>query len=290
MTLMAPDELTRARAAFAECLREEAGLRSADLVRAFATVPREDFLGPGPWKVVVPSASVLIEYRDTPDADPRRLYKNVLVAIDPARRLNNGEPASLARWLDALDLAPGDRVLHVGCGLGYYTAVAAETVGGGRVVGVEIDPDLAARARENLARWANVSVVAGDGSEVSAGSFDAIFVNAGATDVCRKWTDQLAAAGRLLVPLTVGLPGMDAGIGEMLLVTRRPVGFAARFVSPVAIFHCAGARTEEAERLLQQTYARGGEGAVRSLRLDQHAADAGCWLHGPWSCISLRDP
>ena len=78
------------------------------------------------------------------DADPAHLYHDVLVAIDPARRLNNGQPSYLAFCLDALDLREADCVLHVGCGVGYYTAIAAEVVGpGGRVIGVEIDADLA---------------------------------------------------------------------------------------------------------------------------------------------------
>jgi protein-L-isoaspartate(D-aspartate) O-methyltransferase len=45
------------------------------------------------------------------------------VAIDAARCLNNGQPSALARWIDAFDLCTGDRVLHVGCGVGYYTPI-----------------------------------------------------------------------------------------------------------------------------------------------------------------------
>ena len=75
----------------------------------------------------------------------------VLVALDANRTLNNGEPASLSRWLDSLDLGPGDRFLHIGCGVGYYTAIAAEMVlPRGGVVGVEVDPQLAERAKRNL--------------------------------------------------------------------------------------------------------------------------------------------
>src|SRR6185503_11573779 len=126
----------------------------------------------------------LWNYCDTPDADPRHLCANVLVALDPRRRLNNGEPAALARWFDSLDLPRGARVLHIGCGVGYYTAIAAEAVSrDGRVLGVEIDPAFAERARRNLAPYPNVTVVCGDGSALAGETFDAIFVNAGATDV-----------------------------------------------------------------------------------------------------------
>ena len=83
-------------------------------------------------------------YTTTVDANPGHLYRDVLVAIDAARFLNNGHPSSLAAWFDALDLQPADRVLHVGCGVGYYTAVVAETVGEqGYVTAVEIDAELA---------------------------------------------------------------------------------------------------------------------------------------------------
>jgi protein-L-isoaspartate(D-aspartate) O-methyltransferase len=50
-----------------------------------------------------------------------------------------------------MSTAPGDRFLHIGCGVGYYTAIAARAVlPGGSVVGVEIDPQLAERAKLNL--------------------------------------------------------------------------------------------------------------------------------------------
>src|SRR5438093_11785394 len=108
-------DLERARVDFAERLRQKAGLRSAALVRAFGTVPREHFVGPGPWKILVPSD--LLAYRATPDSDPRHLYANVLVALDASRCLNNGEPAAVAGWLDTLDLAPDERLRHFGCGV-----------------------------------------------------------------------------------------------------------------------------------------------------------------------------
>lgn len=98
-------------------------------------------------------------YALTPDDDPRHLYDNVLVALDASRNLNNGEPAFLLRCLDDLDLSPRDRFLHVGCGVGYYTAVVAMAVAEGTVVGVELDAPLAERAGRNLARWPNVDRV-----------------------------------------------------------------------------------------------------------------------------------
>jgi protein-L-isoaspartate(D-aspartate) O-methyltransferase len=283
------ERLEQARREFAEKIRAIAGLRTERLVEALATVRREDFLGPGPWRVLrLDGGSPGYEW--TPDDDPRHLQDNVLVAIDAGRFLNNGEPAALLRWLDDLALGPGERVLHVGCGVGYYTAIAAAAVPGGRVLGVELDPRLAELARRRLARTQNAAVLAGDGSLATAGRFDAIFVNAGATEPLPAWRGALARGGRLLLPLTAPLRRKGFGAGWMLLLTRLEGGFAARFTSTVAVFDCAGARTPEGERRLSRAYERGGQERVRSLREDEHAAAADCWLHAEGFCLSEREP
>ena len=127
------ERLERARREFAETIRAMSALRSTRLVDALARVPREDFLGPGPWQMLR-VAEVERGYELTPDDDPRHLYDNVLVALDASRNLNNGEPAFLLRCLDDLDLSPRDRFLHVGCGVESCTAVAAAAVAEGTVV------------------------------------------------------------------------------------------------------------------------------------------------------------
>jgi protein-L-isoaspartate(D-aspartate) O-methyltransferase len=284
-------DLDAPRRAYAEELRVRAQLRNEALVRAFATVPREHFLGPGPWQLMLPpyEASGGV-YITTDDAAPSQLYRNVIVAIDAARFLNNGHPSSLAAWFDSLELQPGDHVLHVGCGVGYYTAVLAETVGErGRVTGVEIDGDLADRARANLAYLRHVSVMHCDGAALDPGPCDAIFVNAGATQPRRVWLDGLRAGGRLLLPLTASLSADDTnmlGVGMMLKVTRHGDGYAAGFISPVGIFPCIGARDERTQRRLQEAFASGNWESVRSLRRDTHEATDTCWLHGAEWCLS----
>lgn len=279
--------LAELRREYAEKITALAGLRSARLREALASVPREAFVGPGPWQILR-VAEAARGYQRTPDAHPRYVHDNVLVALDASRQLNNGEPATLLRWLDALELAPGARFLHVGCGVGYYTALAAHAVAPGEVVGVELDRALAERARANVAPWPNASVVVGDGSDDTGGPFDAILVNAGATEPRAAWLDALRPGGRLLVPLTVDLPQASLGAGHMLLVVRRPRGFAARFVSPVGIFHCAGARTEAGAERLRRAFSRGGQERVRSLRREAHPAGPGCWLHTERFCLSCE--
>src|SRR4030095_6391473 len=141
---------------YADEIRFVANLNSPMLVQAFARVPREQFIGPGPWRVGSPelralAAAGLGEAAYVDIDDPRHLYHNVVVVLDEEGNINNGQPSALARWISGLDLAPGARVYHLGCGVGYYTAIIAEVVGpSGYVVASEGNSDLAARASEHL--------------------------------------------------------------------------------------------------------------------------------------------
>ena len=280
---MASSPLASARAVYAEQIRALAGLRSPALFRALGRVPREEFVGPGPWKILLPF-ELASGYRDT--SDPRDLYDNVLIALDPVRRLNNGEPAALLRWFDSLDLSPGERFLHVGCGVGYYTAIAAEAVQpGGSALGIEVDPELAARARRNTAAIPGLEVRTADGSQLAGESFDAIFVNAGATEVLPAWLDLLRPGGRLLLPLTISLTGMNAGAGRMLLVRCNDAGYTAEFQGMVGVYHCTGARTEAGDERLRARLGERLEGRRRLTRA-AHAEGPDCWLHGDGFCLS----
>ena len=117
----------------------------------------------------------------TPDADPRAVYHDVLIALDETRQINNGQPSLWAFLLDQLDVAAGERVLHLGCGTGYYTAVVAELAGPtGKITAVEIDADLAEKARIALEPWPQITVSNADGSNLSCEPADLIIASAGA--------------------------------------------------------------------------------------------------------------
>jgi protein-L-isoaspartate(D-aspartate) O-methyltransferase len=289
-TTMTDTDLAAVRRNFANRIAALAQLKSADLVEALANVPREDFVGPGPWKVMRPPFTS--GYVETPDADPTHLYDTVVVALDASRSLNNGEPSGLTAWLDALGVGRGVRFLHIGCGTGYYTAVVAHAASPrGAVLALEADPDLADLARQNLAAYVNVNVRCATGPTPADGDFDAVFVNAGATEVLPLWLDRVAEGGRLLVPLTTarsinGGGGGQIGLGHMLRVERRTDAYIARFISPVGIFHCIGARTEHGEQILRGAYQRGALSMVQSLRRDYHDEHSTCWLHGSSFCLS----
>jgi protein-L-isoaspartate(D-aspartate) O-methyltransferase len=276
MSIDTPD-IKQARRWFAEELRHTAHVRSLSVVEAFATVPREHFVGPGPWRILSPLGGP--DYWTTDDSDPRRLCHDVLVAIDETRRLNNGQPSLWAALFDQLGLAPGARVVHVGAGLGYYSAILAEIVGpSGEVTAIEIDAALAERARANLARsWPQARVIAGDGFGFRAEEpVDAIVVNAGVSHLALPWLDSLKPdGGRLLVPFT------NANLwGAFLMVSRQGARYPVRFASRVGIIACAGGRDAEAEARLTAALARADYTAVKSLRRPPDEPDETCWLAG----------
>jgi len=283
---MTVQTLEQARASFAQDIQRLGQIKSTALVEALATVPRENFVGPGPWKTMR-TAELAKGYQLTPDSNPRHLYENVLVALDAQRRLNNGEPLALLQFLDSLALSAGDRFLHIGCGVGYYTAIAAQVVGPqGGVVAVEIDPELAGRAKTNLRALQTVKIVADNGTLDQFGSFDAIFVNAGCTRPHSIWLDQLAVGGRALIPLTVSIAAMPGiGAGAMLLLTRGESEYRANFTSPVGIFHCEGARSTDEEDLLEKAFAGGDQQSVNRLRRDRHELGPNCWFHAADFCL-----
>ncbi|HTU55923.1 MAG TPA: methyltransferase domain-containing protein [Acetobacteraceae bacterium] len=283
---MAEDGAARiaaARGFYAEELRFVARAE-AQVVRAFATVAREKFLGPGPWQIMGEDRA----YWWTPDGDPAHVYHNVLVAIDAGRELNNGHPQFWAHLFSRLGLRRGESVCHVGAGTGYYTAIQAEIVGAdGRVTGIEVDAGLAERARANLTERANVKVVEGDGSLYEPEPVDAIIVNAGATHPAPCWLAALKPGGRMLLPLTTE---RDDGIVLRIERLGKSAAYAAEVISGVHIYPCAGARERDAERALVRAFAGGGQRFIRSLRRDRHEREGTCWLHGDQFCLSIDPP
>jgi protein-L-isoaspartate(D-aspartate) O-methyltransferase len=304
-------DLDLRRRFFAEELEAVARLRSSALVDAFATVPREQFLQPGPWTVLSDSGESFmmgsgVRTRTTPDADPAHVYHNIAVAIDPARQLFNGQPGTLGVWLDALELGRGGRALHVGCGLGYYTAVMAECVGPtGRVVAYEVDDALATEARRNLASRPWVDARHGDASGPIDGPFDAILVNAGVTHPLDSWLDALAPGGRMMLPLTASMAAMGSTLGKGLVVlitndatvrladsakatsvknpdTTHVGAMSTRVVTVVAVYSALGVRAPDMDGRLGKALMAGPARwqQVKRLRRDAHEPSDACWVHG----------
>lgn len=286
MSEIDPAAVAAARRFYAEEVRFVGNLKREEVVEAFATVPRERFLGPPPWKV----SDATEGYREVHGGDPRDTYHDVLYALDASRKLNNGSPSLVGSLIDASGASEGQHAVHIGCATGYYTAILAELVGeNGHVTAIEIDEVFAEQARENLSPWPQVSVKQADGTQFDPGAADVILVNAGVTHPISLWLERLLPRAKLIMPLTVN--AQMHGAGWVLEVSHVAQGFGARFIAPVGIYPCAGARDDDLNRLLSQAFERGKEDLlqVRSLRRDEHAPEAECWLHGEDFCLSRAE-
>ena len=226
----------------------------------------------------------------TETTDPREVHKNIAVAIDVSRELYNGQPSQIAGFIDTLNVAAGARVVHIGCGTGYYTALLAHVAGpAGSVHAVDVDADLAARAGASLADLPWVTVAHGDGVTSLPADADVVFVHAGASHVRDEWLDLLRDGGRLLLPLACTMPGMSTTLskGMVLLVTRHGGEWTATFSSMVMIYAMVGARDAAMNTALGQAFMRGGWDKVTRLRRDDHEPGPMCWLHTETNCLQM---
>jgi protein-L-isoaspartate(D-aspartate) O-methyltransferase len=178
-----------------------AGVRDPRLLEAVRETPRADFVPPG-----------LVEqaYLDRPLPIPHGQVTT--------------QPSLSAKMIEALELTGSERVLEVGTGYGFQTALLAHL--SRSVWSIERWPDVAETARKNLARHGvrNVEVVAGDGTSglPEHAPYDAILVSAAFPSVPPPLAEQLAAGGRLVQP--IGSGGQD----EVVLFEKRPGGLARR--------------------------------------------------------------
>jgi protein-L-isoaspartate(D-aspartate) O-methyltransferase len=273
------DRSATLRKAYAAEIARRARARDPRVEKAFAAVPREDYSGPPPWFVSGGG------FGSAGETDLARLYDDALVAIDAGRGINNGQPSLHALSIDALGLKEGDTVVQIGAGAGYYTAILAHLVGpSGKVIAYEIEPDIAERARANLAAFPQVEVRARSGVGEALPMADAIYVNAAASHPVRAWLDALNPGGRLLFPLQAA-----GSSGAMLMITRPQHGDAwpARFLSGVVFIACEGAQDADMARKLDRAFRRRHAGAVRSLRFNDVPSRSD-WVRGDGWALSTE--
>jgi protein-L-isoaspartate(D-aspartate) O-methyltransferase len=275
------DSLAKVRRRFAEKIAKRQKVTDRRLIEAFATVPREHYLGPGPWHVLDNTPGYVVTESD----DPALVYVNAPIALDPIRRINNGEPSLHIGLLAQLAPQAGEHVVQVGVGGGYFTAIIARLIEpGGRVTAIEYDAELAQRATANLAGEQSVDVIRADGTSYDFGVADGIYVNAGATRPNPLWLDKLKPAGRLIMVLTA-----DNRWGQVLKVRRVDAGYAATLLGPCGIIPCINGRDAVSEAAFAAALAGGGMEQVKSLRREQHPADEGCWMHCDGFCLSRHE-
>ena len=194
----------------------------------------------------------------------------------------------MASCISRLNLAPGARVLHVGSGSGYYTAIMAETVGPeGAVVAVEVDPELAALATENLKPWPQVRVVHGDGATVVPEPSDAVFINAAVTHPQTAWIECLKDGGSMLLPLCIGA-AENAGKVLAIAITRRGERYAAEPCAVFGLYSSPSLRDPARQALLHQAMESKRMGELGSVRLEPHAPGASCIAHAEGFCLSAE--
>src|SRR6202041_877393 len=269
---MTMDRMQAHRIFFARLVTANAGIApGSELEAALATTPREDFVGPPPWKIFTRSG-----YVESPADDPALLYQDVVVSLGSEGPFNNGQPTLHAICIAALAPQKGERVVHVGAGTGYYTTLLAKLVGETGVMDAyEVEPEFVRRAVNNLTEFPYVTVHARSGAEGPLPECDVIYVNAGATGPLDVWLDALRPKGRLLFPIT---PSEAAG--AMLLITKREDGeLTARFLLQVQFVPCIGARDETAEQRLSEAFRNGGWAKVKSLHRND-SPDESCWFAG----------
>jgi protein-L-isoaspartate(D-aspartate) O-methyltransferase len=185
------DELARMRERLATRVIAAHRIGSERVAAALHAVPRHLFL---------------------PEQRPEAAYRDdaIVTKRDEAGQpiSSSSQPAIMAIMLDQLDLAPGHRVLEIGAGTGYNAALISHVVGPtGQVTSVDIDPELAAAAREHLARagFGDVTVVVADGAggDPEHAPYDRIIASVGVSDLAPAWLAQAAPSARIVVPLDV---------------------------------------------------------------------------------------
>jgi protein-L-isoaspartate(D-aspartate) O-methyltransferase len=186
-----PQTPDAARARLVDILGASGRALSRPIQAAFAQVPRHLF---------VPEVAASAAYRDEAFV--------IKCGPDGMPVSSSSQPAMMAIMLQQLGLEPSHRVLEIGTGSGYNAAVMSAVVGKrGRVVSIDIDPEMVARARSSLAAagYDAVTVRCADGGygDPAGAPFDRIIVTAGAWDIAPAWFQQLAPGGRLVLPLSV---------------------------------------------------------------------------------------
>ena len=279
------DELAIVRRAYARQMLATLGVDNPAIEAAYAAVRREAFLGPPPWTV----SSRFAGYRPWPALTrscSTRTWSSLSTrragSTTAVRRCTPNSSRRSAR-------TPGEHIVHVGAGAGYYSAILAELVGpAGQVTAVEFDAALAELAETFLSARSNVRVVHGDGARWPETPADGVYVNFAVARPADRWIEGLAAGGRLVFPLGVPGPqrpnsgGRHSDRGAALRIERRSDAYAARAVS-TAYFVCAEgefeADPEEVARL-RAAFEAGGLDTVRSLIWKRPALSDRCWFTG----------
>ncbi|MFZ8936897.1 MAG: protein-L-isoaspartate(D-aspartate) O-methyltransferase [Nitrosopumilaceae archaeon] len=138
-----------------------------------------------------------------PDSQKNEAYDNSPIPIMKNQTIS--QPSVVARMTEWLDLKEGQKVLEIGSGSGWQTAILANLVGSGKVFTVERHSELAKFAKQNLEKLGikNVEIIKGDGhlGLPEKSPFNRIMITAACKKVPEKLLDQLEVGGLLIAPV-----------------------------------------------------------------------------------------
>jgi protein-L-isoaspartate(D-aspartate) O-methyltransferase len=166
-----------------EMLKFEGRIKTEKVEKAFLEIPRENF---------VPDEIKKYAYADTP------------LQIGNSQTIS--APHMVAIMVEELDIKTGQKILEIGAGSGYHSAIVSKLVGKkGHVYTIERFSSLSEFAKKNLEKTGitNVTVVTGDGSEglPKYAPYDRIYVTCASPDVPKPLIDQLKDGGKLMIPV-----------------------------------------------------------------------------------------
>ena len=170
-----------------------------------------------------------------PEAIKHQAYKDNALPIASNQTIS--QPFIVARMTELLELTGNSRILEIGAGSGYQTAVLASIAG--KIFAIERIPNLAAQAQERLQKlgFHNVSLRCADGTngwEVYA-PFDGILVAAGSPEIPQPLLAQLKIGGKLVIPI-----GKDPKTQNLIRVTRTVNGFQTEDFGPCSFVPLIG--------------------------------------------------
>lgn len=153
---------------------------SDDIIKAFAKIPREDFISPELYDLA---------YNDAPL--PTREDQTI------------SQPTTVIMMLDFLKIRKDSKILEIGCGSGYNAALLSVIASEGKVITCDIIKSLAEKSKKNLADYKNVQVFHGDGAKIARekGPFNRIIITAAIPRIPQELIELLNDDGILLAPV-----------------------------------------------------------------------------------------
>lgn len=189
-----------------EALTKEGYLKTPSIIEAFQKIDRKDFVG---------------------ESNQPFAYLNQALAIGHEQTIS--QPLTVAFMLELLEPKAGEKILDVGAGSGWQTALLAQIVNGtGKIVAIERIDSIAEFAKTNLEKYQfqNIDLIAGDGSMgfLEEAPFDKIIAAATAETIPLAWQEQLKIGGRIVAPIKESIVVLDK-ISQANFVKKEYFGF-----------------------------------------------------------------